>query len=188
MVMLVPLFVLAAGAIVAGFAFTEYFIGHDYKDFWKRALLHLPSKDILHHMHEVAKQVAWVPWSPFIAMVSGFALAWLFYIQMPSLPAATARTFKPIYLFFLNKWYFDELYEWIFVKPAHWIGRKLWKTGDGRIIDGLGPDGIAARVVDVTGRVVRLQTGYVYHYAFAMMIGVALITVYFMFQGGGLLK
>ena len=104
------------------------------------------------------------------------------------MPAATARTFRPIYLFFLNKWYFDELYDWLFVKPAMRLGRILWKTGDGRIIDGLGPDGIAARVVDVTGRVVRLQTGYVYHYAFAMMIGVALITAYFMFQGGGLLK
>ena len=74
------------------------------------------------------------------------------------------------------------------MRPAHWIGRQLWKVGDGRIIDGIGPDGVAARVIDVTGRVVRLQTGYVYHYAFAMMIGVALITVYFMFQGGGLLK
>ena len=108
--------------------------------------------------------------------------------KVPTLPAATARTFRPIYLFFLNKWYFDELYDWLFVKPAHWLGRKLWKTGDGRIIDGLGPDGVAARVIDMTGRVVRLQTGYVYHYAFAMMIGVALITVYFMFQSGGLLK
>ncbi len=188
MVMLVPLFVLAAGAIAAGIVFKEAFIGHDYKEFWKRALLHLPEKDILHHMHDVAKNIKWVPWSPFIAMVAGFGLAWLYYIKMPTLPAATARTFRPIYLFFLNKWYFDELYDWIFVKPAHWLGRKLWKTGDGRIIDGLGPDGIAARVVDVTGRVVRLQTGYVYHYAFAMMIGVALITVYFMFQSGGLLK
>ena len=75
---------------------------------------------------------------------------------------------------------------WLCVKPLMAIGRFLWKVGDGRIIDGIGPDGVAARVMDVTGRVVRLQTGYVYHYAFAMMIGVALITAYFMFAGGGL--
>ncbi|MBU2532826.1 MAG: NADH-quinone oxidoreductase subunit L [Alphaproteobacteria bacterium] len=188
MVMLIPLFVLAAGAVLAGVVFTEYFIGNDYKEFWKRSLFHLPEKDILHHMHEVAEQIAWVPWSPFIAMAAGFALAWLYYIQAPSLPAATAKAFRPIYLFLLNKWYFDELYDWLFVKPAFWLGRFLWKTGDGRVIDGIGPDGVAARVSDVTGRVVRLQTGYVYHYAFAMMIGVALITVYFMFTGGGVQK
>ncbi len=186
--MLIPLFVLAAGAVFAGILFTGEFIGHHYKDFWQRAIFEHPDKHILHHMHEVAKTIEWVSWSPFVAMAAGFGLAWLFYIQSPHLPAATAKTFQPIYLFFLNKWYFDELYDWLFVKPAKAIGRFLWKTGDGTIIDGIGPDGIAARVMDVTGRVVRLQTGYVYHYAFAMMIGVALITVYFMFAGGGLLK
>jgi len=187
-VMLVPLYVLALGAVVAGIVFAPYFIGYEYKEFWKRALLHLPEKDILHHMHEAVKKQEWIAWAPFVAMLSGFALAWLYYIKMPTLPAATARAFQPVYLFFLNKWYFDELYNWMFVKPAMWLGRFLWKTGDGRIIDGLGPNGVAARVMDVTGRVIRLQTGYVYHYAFAMMIGVALITVYFMLQGGGLLK
>jgi NADH-quinone oxidoreductase subunit L len=187
-VMLVPLLVLAAGAIFAGIVFTESFIGHDYKEFWKRALLHLQSKDVMHHMHEAVAKAEWIAWAPFIAMISGFVLAWLYYIKFPSLPAATARTFRPIYLFLLNKWYFDELYDWMFVKPAHWLGRVLWKTGDGRIIDGLGPDGIAARVMNITGRVVKLQTGYVYHYAFAMMIGVALITVYFLFAGGGLTR
>ena len=89
--------------------------------------------------------------------------------------------FRPLYLFLLNKWYFDELYDLLFVRPAFWIGRLLWKRGDGTIIDGLGPDGIANRVLWTTGRVVKLQTGYVYHYAFAMLIGVALIVTCFMF-------
>jgi NADH-quinone oxidoreductase subunit L len=89
------------------------------------------------------------------------------------------RTFKPIHAFLYNKWYFDELYDWLFVRPYIWLSRQLWKTGDGRIIDGLGPDGISARVIDVTNRVVRLQTGFVYHYAFVMLIGVALIVSYF---------
>jgi NADH-quinone oxidoreductase subunit L len=188
LVMLIPLYLLAFGAVIAGIAFTNAFIGYGYGEFWKRAIFQSPEKDILHHMHEALAKNEWIAWAPFVAMLAGFGLAWLYYIKVPTLPAATARAFRPIYLFFLNKWYIDELYDLIFVKPAMWIGRLLWKTGDGRIIDGLGPNGIAARVVDVTGRVVRLQTGYVYHYAFAMMIGVALITAYFMFQGGGLLK
>ena len=100
------------------------------------------------------------------------------------LPAATARVFRPLYLFLLNKWYFDELYDWLFVRPALRLGRILWKEGDGAIIDGLGPDGIASRVIWTTGRVVKLQTGYVYHYAFAMLIGVALLVTWFMFYGG----
>ena len=90
--------------------------------------------------------------------------------------------FQPVYLFLLNKWYFDELYDWLFVRPAFWLGRLLWKKGDGAIIDGLGADSIAARVLWTTGRVVKLQTGYVYHYAFAMLIGVALIITAFMFH------
>ena len=117
------------------------------------------------------------PWPP------AFALSWLYYIKSPWLPAATARTFEPIYKFFLNKWYFDELYDFLFVRPAFWIGNKLWKVGDGKIIDGLGPDGISARVQDATKGIVKLQTGYVYHYAFAMMIGVAVLVTWFSFGG-----
>jgi NADH-quinone oxidoreductase subunit L len=112
-------------------------------------------------------------------MAGGFAVAYLSYIAYPQIPAWTMRTFKPIHAFLYNKWYFDELYDWLFVRPFIWLSRQLWKTGDGRIIDGLGPDGISARVIDVTNRVVRMQTGFVYHYAFVMLIGVALIVSYF---------
>ena len=91
-----------------------------------------------------------------------------------SCPSASPSAFAGLYLFLCNKWYFDELYDFLFVRPAKRLGRFLWKTGDGAVIDGLGPDGVAARVIDITSRVVRLQTGYIYHYAFAMLIGVAL--------------
>jgi NADH-quinone oxidoreductase subunit L len=181
LVMLVVLAALGLGAFAAGFAFQHVFIGDGYKAFWGKSLYEGPSNHILHAMHEVP---GWVGWSATIAMLGGFALAYLYYIAAPWLPALTARIFRPIYLFFLNKWYFDELYDWLFVRPAFWLGRLLWKGGDGKIIDGLGPDGIAGRVLWTTGRIVKLQTGYVYHYAFAMLIGVALIITWFMFYGG----
>ena len=88
-----------------------------------------------------------------------------------------------LYKFLLNKWYFDEIYDFLFVRPAMWLGRLFWKGGDGFIIDGFGPDGVSARVLDVTRNVVRLQTGYLYHYAFAMLIGVAAFITWFMFAG-----
>jgi NADH-quinone oxidoreductase subunit L len=124
-----------------------------------------------------------VSWAPTIAMAVGFAVAYLYYIVAPALPALTARAFRPLYLFLLNKWYFDELYDLIFVRPAFWIGNVLWKVGDIKIINGL-IDGTAAGVYQVTARAVRLQTGYIYHYAFTMLIGLALLVSYFMFMGG----
>ena len=81
--------------------------------------------------------------------------------------------------------YFDELYEVIFVRPAKWLGTTLWKRGDGWLIDGFGPDGVSARVLDVTRNIVRVQTGYLYHYAFTMLIGVAALVTWFMFAPGG---
>ena len=108
----------------------------------------------------------------------------LFYLALPWLPRILSSLFKPIYKFLLNKWYFDELYDFIFVRPALAIGRFFWKVGDGKLIDGLGPDGISARVLDVTRQAVKIQTGLVYHYAFAMLIGVAMLLTWFMFAGG----
>ena len=177
-VMLVPLYGLALGAVIAGFVCEKLFIGSGYARFWGHAFDVEKGEEVLHHMHEVPN---WVGLVPTAAMAAGFVLSCLFYIGQPWLPAATARAFRPLYLLFLNKWYFDEFYDWLLVRPAHRLGRLLWKGGDGRIIDGLGPDGVSARVIDVTNRVVRLQTGYVYHYAFAMLIGLALFVTYFMF-------
>ncbi len=180
-VMLIPLILLATGAVLAGIVFQFAFFGGGYDAFWRGALFEAPGKDIRHHMHELP---GWVPWAPTLAMLSGLALATLYYVWAPGLPAATARAFRPVYLFLLNKWYFDELYNLIFVRPAFAIGRLLWKGVDGAVIDGT-IDGTAKSVLWGTGRMVRLQTGYVYHYAFAMLIGVAAILTYFILAGGG---
>ena len=178
MVMLVPLFILAAGALFAGVVFHEYFVGEHYAEFWKASLFTLPDNHIVHAFHEVP---LWVKLSPFVAMVLGFLVAYQFYIRSPQTPVTLASQHRFLYRFLLNKWYFDELYDMLFVKPAKRLGSFLWKIGDGHIIDGFGPDGVSARVVDVTNRVVKLQTGYLYHYAFAMLIGVAGLVTWMMF-------
>ncbi|MDP1700529.1 MAG: NADH-quinone oxidoreductase subunit L [Aestuariivirga sp.] len=179
-VMLVPLYVLAAGALLAGIIFAPYFIGHEEALFWGSAIYRGPENQIIHHIHDVP---FWVKAAPFVVMVLGFLLAFLFYIRDTSLPQKLAAMNWPLYQFLLNKWYFDELYWLIFTRPTMWLGRFLWKKGDGFVIDGLGPDGVSARVIDVTRGVVRLQTGYVYHYAFAMLIGVAALVSWFTFGG-----
>ncbi|GGG24117.1 NADH-quinone oxidoreductase subunit L [Chelatococcus composti] len=180
LVMLIPLAVLAIGVVVAGFAFKEAFIGHDYDNFWKGALFTGANNHILHEMHEVP---GWVVASPFVMMVLGFLIALWFYVLNPRMPAALAAQQPLLYRFLLNKWYFDELYDFLFVRPAMWLGRVFWKKGDGWLIDGFGPDGVSARVVDVTNRVVRLQTGYVFHYAFAMLVGVAALVTWYLIGG-----
>ncbi|HMQ57178.1 MAG TPA: NADH-quinone oxidoreductase subunit L [Rhizobiaceae bacterium] len=176
-VMLVPLYILAAGALLAGIIFHGVFIGEGYAEFWKGALFTLPGNEILEHAHHVP---VLVKLAPFIAMLLGLVTAWWFYIRSPETPKALAAQHGALYRFLLNKWYFDEIYDFLFVRPAKRLGRFLWKQGDGWLIDGFGPDGISARVVDVTNRVVKLQTGYLYHYAFVMLIGVAALVTWMM--------
>ena len=179
-VMTIPLMLLALGAAFAGLAFAGAFVGGNAEAFWGEAIFTGPQNNILEAMEEVP---GWVVWAPTFMMALGFVTAWIFYLVNPSIPVSLARTHVLIYRFLLNKWYFDELYDLIFVRSAKALGRFLWKMGDVWLIDGFGPDGVAARVLDVTGRVVRLQTGYLYHYAFAMLIGVASLVTYFMFAG-----
>ena len=176
-VMLVPLYGLALGAVVAGFVFQHWFMGEGQAEFWGAAIVQNP---VLQKMEEVP---GLVKWAATLAMLAGLALAYLFYIRRPELPKAWAALNQPLYQFLLNKWYFDEIYDAIFVKPAFWLGRLFWKGGDGAVIDGFGPDGVSMAVGDVTRQVVRLQTGYLYHYAFAMLIGVAAIVSWFSFGG-----
>ncbi|MEQ1652370.1 MAG: NADH-quinone oxidoreductase subunit L, partial [Hyphomicrobium sp.] len=178
--MLIPLGVLSIGALLAGVVFTGYFIGHHEAEFWGASLFRGENNHILHAMHEIP---AWVGFAPFVAMLAGLALAYTYYIAVPTLPAATAKAFRPLYLFLLNKWYIDELYDAVFVKPAFAIGRFFWKGGDGAVIDGT-IDGTAAGVGRVTGRIVKLQTGYMYHYAFAMLIGVAALLTWLTYNAG----
>ncbi|MEP3278770.1 MAG: NADH-quinone oxidoreductase subunit L [Stappiaceae bacterium] len=185
MVMAVPLIILAIGAVLAGMVFLDAFAGHGYEHFWRSALYMGAENHVLHDMHDHDIVTNWVKLSPFVMMLAGLAVAWLFYIRSPELPKRLAARHDGLYRFLLNKWYFDELYNVIFIRPAMWLGRVLWTVGDGKIIDGIGPNGIAARVMDITNRVVRLQTGYVYHYAFAMLIGVAALVTWTMFTGSG---
>ena len=176
-VMLVPLYLLAVGALFAGLVFHDYFIGEHYSEFWKSALFTLPDNHILHAIHEAPFLVKL---APFAAMVAGFLVAYQFYIRDPEAPKVLASRHRRLYQFLLNKWYFDELYDFLFVNPAKRLGYFLWKRGDGWFIDGFGPDGVSARVIDATNRVVKLQTGYLYHYAFVMLIGVAALVTWMM--------
>jgi len=181
-VMMIPLIILGIGAAFAGMFFAPYFIGHYESEFWREAIFVLPDTHVLHDSHNVP---IWVKLSPLAVTALGLMVAWYYYIKRPDLPPKMAAKKGPLYTFFYNKWYFDELYDFLFVRPAFWIGRKLWKIGDGLIIDGFGPDGISARVVDVTKRVVRLQSGYLYTYAFAMLLGIAALLTWFMWHMAG---
>ncbi|TWH98520.1 NADH-quinone oxidoreductase subunit L [Bradyrhizobium daqingense] len=178
--MLIPIGVLAVGSFVAGLPFKELFAGHGIEEFFRESVKMNPH--IIEEMHHIPQAIALLPT---VMMVLGFLVSYLFYIRRPYLPVELATTQPMLYQFLLNKWYFDELYDFIFVRPAKWLGYQLWKKGDGFIIDGLGPDGISARVLDVTRNVVKIQTGYLYHYAFAMLIGAAGLITWFMFGFGG---
>jgi NADH-quinone oxidoreductase subunit L len=160
--------------------FAPMFIGEHEHAFWHGAIFNGAHNHILHAMHEGPE---WVGLLPTVVGLGGIALAYVLYMLLPGVPAKLAAAMPGLYRFLLNKWYFDELYDVIFVRPAKWLGRVLWKKGDGMVIDGLGPDGVSARVLDLTQAVVRLQTGYVYHYAFAMLIGVAALVTWYMFGG-----
>jgi NADH-quinone oxidoreductase subunit L len=179
--MLVPLALLAIGALVLGFAFKGVFLYEQgVEKFFRNSLFSHDNWHILHAMHEVPK---WVPWLPTVMMLGGFIVSYWFYMARPDIPVALAKSQDMLYRFLLNKWYFDEIYDFLFVRPAKWLGHFLWKKGDGWLIDGFGPNGVSARVLDVTRNVVRLQTGYLYHYAFVMLIGVAALITWFLFRG-----
>ncbi|MGP9818424.1 NADH-quinone oxidoreductase subunit L [Salinarimonas sp. NSM] len=180
LVMTIPLGILAVGALAAGFLFKESFVGHDWHHFWEGAIYTREGNTIMEDFHNVP---AWVVWSPFFAMAIGFVLAFWMYIRDKAVPVRLAARHPVLYRFLLNKWYVDELYDMLFVRPAKRLGRFLWRTGDGKVIDGLGPDGVSARVLDATSWVVRLQTGYIYHYAFVMMIGVAALVTWYLVTG-----
>ena len=164
--MLIPLGVLALGAIAAGFVFHHAFISEGIGEFWKGSLAF--SEHLIHEMHAVP---LWVKWAPFTVMVIGFAIAWYGYIRNPGFPAAFVAQFSSVYDFVYNKWYFDELYNFLFVRPAFWIGRVFWKFGDVGIIDRFGPDGAAWAVAQGTRVAQKVQSGYLYSYALVMLLG-----------------
>jgi len=176
-VMLIPLIVLAIGAAFFGWLGYEYFVGAGRDAFWKTAILVLPGHDTL---AEAERAPALISYLPLLCGFAGLGTAYVFYILSPEIPVRLAQQFRLLYLFLLNKWYFDELYDRLLVRPAMALGDGLWKGGDGLLIDGLGPDGVAAVTRDLARQASRLQTGYLYHYAFVMLIGVAAFVTWYL--------
>jgi NADH-quinone oxidoreductase subunit L len=165
--MLVPLGLLAVGAIFAGFIFHEQFISFEHGgEFWKGSLAF--NEHLMHAMHEVPN---WVKYAATVVMLAGFGIAWLAYIRDTTIPARFTATFSGLYKFLLNKWYWDELYDLLFVRPAIWIGRLFWQKGDIGTIDRFGPHGAAEMVQQGSKLAVRFQSGYLYSYAFVMLLG-----------------
>jgi NADH-quinone oxidoreductase subunit L len=177
-IMLRPLLLLAFGAIFAGMLGYHVFglVSPD-GDFWQNTIASHATIEEAHHVP------GWVGTLPLLMAISGIALAWVLYIVTPETPAKIAACFPFTYRFLLNKWYFDELYDFLFVRPAKRIGYTLWKFWDEKIIDGLGPNGAALATYLTAGKIGRLQTGYVYHYAFAMLAGFVVIFTWVVFRG-----
>ncbi len=175
-VMLFPLFILSIFTIFSGVFFVDYFMYHDYQYLWQSSIYLSENNHVIESIHYVPK---WVKYSPLVMMVIGLITAVIFYLLYPKVPKFLSSKFNPLYKFLLNKWYFDEIYEFIFIRNISRIGNFLSNFGDKRIIDGLGPDGISLRVMDIAKQISRIQTGYIYHYAFAMLIGLMLFITYF---------
>ncbi len=168
-VMLVPLFVLALGAIFAGYLGYESFVGAGQAAFWGPSILILP----IHQALANAEHLSWmVTHVTLIVGVLGIALAWVFYVVAPGLPGQVAGTFALLYRLFLNKWYVDELYHAVLTRPVGILARWLWKGGDQLVIDGLTTDIPVAATRALSIQFSRLETGYIFHYAYAMLFGV----------------
>ena len=170
-IMLLPLIPLVFGAIFMGaIGYYVWDILGDDGAFWNGAIMLPPEME-----RESVHVPFWIEIEPLLVVFFGIALAWLFYIRRPELPVLLKMRFGTLYNFLLNKWYFDELYNRVFIQPALCVGRWLWRFFDTKVIDGLGPNGVAflSRVTAV--RTAELQTGFLYHYAFAMLIGLMVL-------------
>ncbi len=193
--MLFPLLLLSIGAVFAGALFASDFIGDKEAAFWRGATVieaeAAPAHDatVITEGHSSTEQTAaetqsaeeehggghhvptWVVWSPFAVTLIGFLIAWYMYIMHEGLGARMAANSRIVHPFLYNKWYFDEIYDFVLVRGARKLGDLFWKGGDQRLIDGLGPNGFAAATLAGAKRIARLQTGFLYHYAFVMLIG-----------------
>ena len=174
--MTVPLLLLAIGAVFAGWAFHDDFIGVDQVAFWAGSIHSGPNNHILVDIEHVPY---WVSWLPTVTSFLGIGLAYVMYMLRPELPARLATLFAPVYQFLVHKWYFDELYDAIFVRPAMWLARQLWHVGDETLIDGM-PNGAAALAASGSAQVVKIQTGSIAVYAFTMLIGLVVLVSLFL--------
>jgi NADH-quinone oxidoreductase subunit L len=173
--MLIPLGMLSFGALFAGAIFNDWFVGSDETAFWRGVIVH--DGEFFESLHHVP---ALVHWAPFMVMATGLLIAWLVYIRNPGFSTRFKAQWKHLHAFLLNKWYFDEIYHALFVKPALALGRFFWKAGDQGTIDRLGPDGMSAVVAGGSVLARRFQSGLVYSYALVMLVGVAAFATWFM--------
>jgi len=168
---------LAIGSVFSGSFLDSLFVGEKTL-FWGAAIFVLPQDEVITAAHHV---VGWVHWAPTIAALFGIAIAYLLYQFFPTLPEKLSQNFKYLYSFLYHQWYFDKFYEWLFVTPTLKTSQVLWEEGDQEVIDGLGPNGLGFLSLASGDLLCRLQTGYVYHYAFAMIIGITLMmALYFL--------
>jgi NADH-quinone oxidoreductase subunit L len=172
-----PLVALSLGAVFAGWLLHAMFIGDHNAAYWQGAIYTADSNHVLEQIERTPLLIGLLPTA---TGVLGFALAYLFYIANPALPVRLAERFAPVYRFLLNKWYFDELYDFLFVRPAVWLARELWQVGDAQIIDGV-PNGLASMAEGGSVQVVRIQTGSIAVYAFTMLIGLVVMVSLFLF-------
>ena len=171
LVILAPLFLLTLGAVFAGFLFKDIFIGIDHQVFWNGSIF-FKEKFVLQHPPY---------WFLYFTPIVGFLIifiAYYLYVKNENILNQLKETHKPIYEFLLNKWYFDEFYEFLFVKPAKAFGNFLWSKGDEKIIDGYGPNGFARIIKIISDKAVLFQSGYLYHYAFVILIGLTVLLTY----------
>ena len=174
--MTIPLLLLSFGALFSGYLFSDFFLSYELKELWGNSIYIHPDNHILEEIHH---SPFWVKKIPLVMMIIGFVVATVFYLLLKSLPSFLSSKLPFIYNFLYNKWYFDELYNFIFVNPLKRIGNFLWLFFDKKIIDGFGPDGISSLVISISRNVSKIQTGYVYHYAFAMLIGLGFLLIRF---------
>lgn len=180
-IMVLPLLILSVGAVFAGWVFAPHFVGYEQEAFWRGAIFTAEANHVLHDSHYVP---LWVKWSPLIVTLIGTAVAFWLYVIKEGTPKQMAAKKGPLYTFLLNKWFWDELYEVTFVKGTKALGDFFWKVGDVKIIDGLGPNGAAWASLKSGSWLSRFQSGFVYFYAFVMLIGVALFLAFAIFTWG----
>ncbi len=174
-VMLLPLVLLALGAIFSGYLFKEMLIGYNYLDFWKNSIFF--AKEI-EHLHLPLWLLLITP----VLVVLAIPLSYYLYVKDPKILEGVKKLNEPLYNFLINKWYFDELYEFLFVKPIKLIGFMLWKKGDQNIIDRFGPDGFSKAIKFISNKAVKFQSGFIYDYAFVMLLGLSFLLTYLMIK------
>jgi len=177
--MTIPLFVLAVGAVFAGYVFYDYFVGHERGHFWASTIFVMAGRDAVEAAHHVP---LWVKKAPLVVSGLGILLATIMYIWIKGLPERLATSLQGIYRTLLNKYYIDELYDAVFVRASTRLGRVLWHRGDEQTIDRFGPNGFSSFAQKMAGVLSKIQSGLVYHYAFAMMIGIVVFLSYVVFM------